>query len=157
MRDTNGRRVIPIMANRHQSTGVLRVPRTGPDPRHGRSAPQRVPPPAGPRLDHDIVEGESPVRVRLDGGLLGGEPRKQTPSVPFALDWSWRNWAQCQNVPSCHKRSRLPQVGASDAAAVSVAVVPFQTRRRPFQPRVMAGYFLGGKDAVDEARAARAA
>lgn len=76
MRDTNGRRVIPIMANRHQSTGVLRVPRTGPDPRHGRSAPQRVPPPAGPRLDHDIVEGESPVRVRLDGGLLGGKPRK---------------------------------------------------------------------------------
>lgn len=158
MRDAHRRRIVPVMANRHQRARVLVLALAGPDPRDGRPAAQPRLAAAPAALNHDVVEREPPVRVRLDGGLFGCEPAR-----PASVR-SEREGAGFGLSPPRQKRRCLPQ---RRLAHRGLAVVPsrcfLRGRRRipteagQVEPRVPLRQLLGREDAVDEARAARAA
>ncbi len=77
MRQAHGRRVVAIVTDGHHGALVfVRLVRRL-DPRDRRPAAQRLNTRSssghGAPLNDDVVKGELPVRVRLDGGFFGGE------------------------------------------------------------------------------------
>ncbi|KAJ6782303.1 hypothetical protein PWT90_00626 [Aphanocladium album] len=134
----------------HGALVLLRLCGRRPDPRDRRPAAQRLGARGhGASLDDHVVKGELPVRVRLDGGLLGGES--------FILDMF--STSSSSSLPK--PRSRIvkkPYRPAMNAAAFHPSGSLAATASCEWSPsRVLrlSGLLISGSDAASAANLGR--